>query len=85
MGNNCFDPIDLGDDADVIASGTTVDNDPGIAPPCGLNDTASEWFVWTAPSRVSFYSDSGTQYYIQVTGYNGAKGNFVLNIWQDCP
>ena len=35
-------------------------------------------------TSLEFFADQGIQYWIQVTGYNGASGNFRLTIDQDC-
>ena len=35
-------------------------------------------------TSLEFFADQGTQYWIQVTGYNGTSGNFRLTIEQDC-
>lgn len=35
-------------------------------------------------TSLEFFADEGTQYWIQVTGYDGAVGSFRLTIDQDC-
>jgi hypothetical protein len=63
--------------------GSEFDTVLAIYDACGGAELACNDDFCGAQSQVSWYMESGTDYYIRIAGYEGAEGNYTLSVGYD--